>query len=129
MTDTTLIEQTLHLVAARAGDPTRLVFARLFAEHPHLELLFVRDPNWLVRGKMLWMTNENLLDFVTDKTYGAALIQVERVNHQGLGVDPTVFDTFYWTAVATSRNILGDAWTTEMDNPWTRTVADLTARA
>ena len=63
---------------------------RLFAETPEVEALFVRDSDSLVRGQMFQVTIESLLDYLSDQSYGANLIQIERINHQGLGVDPMV---------------------------------------
>ena len=124
--DTAIITDTLERVAERVGDPMPMVFQRLFAEAPETEPLFIRDPGGLVRGQMFQVTIESLLDFLSDKTYGANLIQIERVNHQGLGVEPEVFDKFYATVVATFRDILGADWTADMEAVWTRTVRELT---
>jgi hemoglobin-like flavoprotein len=120
-----VIATTLELVAARVGDPTPIVFQRLFRENPELEALFVRDDSGLVRGQMFQVTIESLLDFIGDRSYGANLIQIERVNHQGLGVEPGVFDTFYVTVLATFRDILGEEWTEEMERAWTEVVREL----
>ena len=124
--DASVITESLKRVAERVGDPTPLVFQRLFAESPEVEALFIRDPEGLVRGQMFQVTIESLLDFLGDRTYGAALIQIERVNHEGLGVDPKVFDKFYVTVMTTFRDILGVDWTPEMEVVWTRTVRALT---
>jgi hypothetical protein len=126
--DATVITKTLERVAKRVGDPTPLVFRRLFAEQPEVEDLFIRDPAGLVRGQMFQVTIESLLDFLGDRSYGANLIRIERVNHQGLGVDPVVFDKFYTTVMATFKDILGSDWTTEIDLVWSRTVQELTNR-
>lgn len=123
--DAQIIMATLQLVVERVDDPTPQVFRRLFTDHPELEPLFVRDDAGLVRGQMFQVTIESLLDFVSDRTYGANLIQIERVNHQGLGVEPEVFDTFYLTVLATFKDILGDDWTVEMERAWTKVVSEL----
>ncbi len=128
MTDAAIITQTLDLVAERVGDPTPLVFHRLFRESPGVEALFVRDTDGLVRGQMFQVTIESLLDFLGDRAYGANLIQIERVNHVGLGVEPAVFDQFYLTVIATFKTILGADWTTDMDQTWSRVVTELTSR-
>jgi hemoglobin-like flavoprotein len=127
--DATVITNTLERVAERVGDPTPLVFQRLFTESPEVEDLFIRDPAGLVRGQMFQVTIESLLDFLGDRSYGANLIQIERVNHQGLGVETDVFDKFYTTVMATFKEILGVDWTTDMENVWSRTVRELTGRA
>jgi hemoglobin-like flavoprotein len=124
--DAAIISETLERVAERVGDPTALVFRRLFAEFPEVEDLFVRDADGLVRGQMFQVTIESLLDFLGDRSYGANLIQIERVNHQGLGVDPKAFDKFYVTVMATFKAVLGVDWTMEMESVWTRVIGELT---
>ena len=126
--DAAVITETLERVSARVDDPMKLVFDRLFAEIPEVEALFVRDKGGLVRGQMFQVTMESLLDFLGDRAYGANLIQIERVNHQGLGVEPEMFDRFYITVVATFKDILGGEWTPETEDVWTRTIAGLTAQ-
>lgn len=124
--DVAIITETLERVAERAGDPTSLVFQRLFKELPALEDLFVRDRDGSVRGQMFQVTIESLLDFLSDRSYGANLVQIERVNHEGLGVDPALFDKFYLTVMATFKDVLGADWTTDMEAVWTRAVRELT---
>jgi hemoglobin-like flavoprotein len=124
--DVAIITETLERVAERAGDPTSLVFQRLFKESPALEDLFVRDRDGSVRGQMFQVTIESLLDFLSDRSYGANLVQIERVNHEGLGVDPALFDRFYLTVMATFKDVLGADWTTDMEAVWTRAVRELT---
>ncbi len=124
--DTAIITDTLDRVAQRVGDPTPHVFRRLFADNPGLESLFIRDDGALVRGQMFQVTIESLLDFLGNRAYGAALVRIERTNHEGLGVDPAIFDTFYHTVIATFRDILGTDWTPQMDRAWTQVVGELT---
>ncbi|HBK08846.1 MAG TPA: globin [Acetobacteraceae bacterium] len=124
--DITVITETLELVAERVGDPMPLVFQRLFREMPEVEALFVQDKDALVRGQMFQVTVESLLDFLGDRSYGASLIRIERMNHQGLGVDTQVFDRFYLILVDAFRDILGAEWTPETDAVWTRVVRELT---
>jgi hemoglobin-like flavoprotein len=124
-TDPSVIQHTLDLVAERCADPAPLVYARLFAESPEIEALFIRDTSGLVRGQMLAVVLESLLDFITDRHYGANLIQIERVNHEGLGVAPEIFDTFFATVVATFKDILAADWTPQMDAAWSGLLAEL----
>ncbi len=126
--DAAIIVETLERVSARVGDPMALIFERLFAEMPEVEALFVRDKGGLVRGQMFQVTMESLLDYLGDKAYGANLVQIERVNHEGLGVEPGMFDRFYWTVMAVFKDVLGAEWTAQMDAVWTRTIAGLTGR-
>jgi hemoglobin-like flavoprotein len=124
-----VITDTLERVAERVGDPAPLIFERLFADIPEVEALFIRDKGGLVRGQMFQVTMEGLLDFLGDRSYGANLIQIERVNHQGLGVEPEMFDRFYRTVMATFKVILGADWTAEMETVWNRVIDELTAQS
>jgi hemoglobin-like flavoprotein len=126
--DATIISTTLEQVSQRVGDPTPLIFERMFRDMPETEALFVRDAGGLVRGQMFQVTMESLLDFLGDRAYGATLIQIERVNHQGLGVETEMFDRFYWTVKAAFQDILGADWTPPMEAAWTRVLSALTAR-
>src|SRR6195952_1752075 len=126
--DAAVITRTLEQFVERVGDPLPLRFRRLFQDTPELEGLFVRDTDGLVRGQMFQITIESLLDFLGDRSYGANLIQIERVNHVGLGVEPEIFDRFYLTVMATFKEILGADWTDEMDRVWVRVVGALTGR-
>lgn len=123
--DAAVISDTLERVIERVGDPMPLIFERLFAELPDAEALFVRDKGGLVRGQMFQVTMESLLDFLGDRSYGANLIQIERINHQGLGVEPEMFDRFYFTVMATFKDVLGDDWTEQMETVWSRVIGEL----
>jgi hemoglobin-like flavoprotein len=124
-----IITETLDRLAERVGDPMPMIFERLFAEMPDVEALFIRDKGGLVRGQMFQVTMESLLDFLGDRSYGANLIQIERVNHQGLGVEPEMFDRFYLTVMATFKDILGANWSVEMETVWSRVIGELTRRS
>ena len=121
--DTDIIARCLERVAERAGDPSTLVFRRLFLENPEIEPLFVRDTAGLVRGEMMAVTLEALLDCAGGDAYAVSLVEIERVNHIGLGVDPEVFDTFFRVVMTVFQEVLGDDWTAEFDAAWRRVLA------
>ena len=125
MTDPDLIEHSLALVAARCADPAPLVYARLFQEHPEVAALFVNDRDGGVRGQMLAVALEGLLDHAGPRAYAAHLLRAERVNHEGLGVPPEIFDRFFDILVATFRDLLGADWTVEIEAAWARLLAGL----
>ena len=124
-----LIERSLELVADRHGDPAPLVYARLFAEHPDVEPLFVRDTGGLVRGQMLAMVLDSVLDYVSDDSFAHALVQSERVNHEGLGVPPEIFNTFFAVVTATFKDLLGDDWTDDIASAWREVIDGLSRHA
>ncbi len=57
-----LIRQSLETLAARVGDPTAQVYARLFAAYPDAQALFVGDRTGAARGEMLAQAVGALLD-------------------------------------------------------------------
>ncbi len=116
---------TLKHAGDLCSDVTPLVYARLFAEHPEMEALFVRDTNGAVKGEMLMRVIEAILDFVGARAFARTLIQCEVVTHEGYGVPPEVFGVFFGTVAATVREIVGAAWTPEVDAAWGRLLADL----
>ena len=122
---TSLIETTLELASERGGDLTARVYRRLFADHPQMEALFIRDHNGAVKGEMLARVFEAILDFAGERHYAAQLIQCEVITHDGYGVPPEVFRVFFGTVAATLRDVLGADWTPAIDAEWTRLLAEL----
>lgn len=127
--DAALIEASLELVAERLGDPAPLVYARLFAEEPGLEALFVRDARGIVRGNMLTTALECLVDFAGSGAYATHFVGAERVNHAGLGVPDGAFDRFYGVVIEVFRDALGPQWTAATDAAWRRATEGLLASA
>ena len=125
VTDAELIIRTLEIAGEREGDLTPLVYARLFAEHPQMEALFVRDSDGLVRGEMLARVFEAILDFIDRRAFAALMIQCEVVTHEGYGVPPDVFGVFFATVAATLKDVIGADWTADMDRAWRELLADL----
>ena len=115
-----LIEATLELAAERCEDLTPQVYRRLFAEHPEMEALFIRDSGNMVKGEMLARVIEAILDFAGERRYAATLIQCEVVTHAGYDVPPEVFRVFFGTVATELRQVLGSDWTAEIDQAWAR---------
>jgi hemoglobin-like flavoprotein len=118
------IEESLELLAER-GDPTPAVYERLFAEQPQMLALFWRDSDGAIKGEMLSRVFAAILDFVGDRRYADHMIGCEIVTHEGYDVPREVFATFFGVVAATLRDLLGDAWTPQMDVAWTELLADL----
>jgi hemoglobin-like flavoprotein len=123
--DADQIISSLEIASERGGDLTAAVYGRLFAEQPEMEAQFVRDTNGAVKGEMLSRVFEAILDFIGDRRFAATLIQCEVVTHDGYGVPPDVFATFFGTVAATVQEAVGDAWTPAMQASWTQLLADL----
>ncbi len=122
MTDA--VAESLALLAGRVGDPAALVYAKLFARYPDAEALFVLDTGGQVRGQMLAMAFEALLD---GGERLAGLIGTERMNHIGYGVAADAFDGFYPLLLETVRDALGEDWTAAMEAGWRARIARVTA--
>ncbi len=123
--EASLIEASLDLAAERCEDLTLLVYERLFAEHPQMEALFWRDTNHAVKGEMLARVFEAILDFVGERKYATTMIQCEVVTHEGYDVPPDVFRIFFATVAATLKALLAKDWSAEIDQAWTKLLADL----
>ena len=111
------IEHSLELLAERVGDPAALIYARLFATFPEVEAEFARDKDGAVRGEMLAVAFQSLLEL--DGAWGANLIRAEVVNHDGFGVPPDRFGAFFGVVRDVCREALGEAWTPQIDEAWT----------
>ena len=116
--DASLIERTLEIAAEREADLTPRVYARLFAAHPDMEALFIRDTNGAVRGEMLARVFEMILDFIDRRAYAARMIQCEVVTHEGYGVPPEVFGIFFATVADSLREVVGSDWTPAVEASW-----------
>ncbi len=122
-----LIEQSIERVAEVAGDPTPHVYARLFAQSPEMEALFVLDTDGNARGHMLSEALDCIFDYLGPRAYAPVLIQSELTNHEGFGVPPRVFATFFNVTMETFRELLGDEWTAETDAAWGALLGELDA--
>src|SRR6266850_789355 len=67
-TSTNLIERSFELAAERCEDLTPLVYRRLAAEHPETQTMFRSEGCELVKGSMLAMTIEAMLDFAGERS-------------------------------------------------------------
>ncbi len=123
--DAEQITLSLERMAERRPDPAPLIYARLFAEHPDMEALFVRDTDGAVKGEMLARVFEAILDFIDRRHFAATLIQCEVVTHEGYGVPPDVFGVFFATVAAAVREVLGADWTPAMAAAWASLLTDL----
>ena len=119
------IEDCLERIATIHGDPTDLVYKRLFEKHPDMRGLFLMDRDDSVKGNMLAQVIECFLDFTGEKHYATSLIATEKINHDHIGVPAETFETFFTTVVDTFRDILGDSWSAEDETAWDRLITDL----
>ncbi len=118
-----IVSNSLEFLADRVGDPAPQVYARLFAAYPEMEALFVRDSTGAVRGEMLAVAFQCILDLGATGSYAPHLIAAERINHEGVGVPHEVFGRFFPILVESCRDLMGEAWTPEVDTAWAELLA------
>ena len=122
-----LIEASLEALGARVGDPTALVYDRLFAQFPAYRAHFWRDTNDAIKGEMLARVFEAILDFIGERRYAGHMIRTELVTHEGYDVEREVFATFFGHVAATVREVMGADWTAELEVAWTELLAEVEA--
>jgi hemoglobin-like flavoprotein len=120
-----LISCSLELVSERHGDPAPQIYARLYADFPETEALFVRDTTGAVRGEMLAVAFQCIFDVNGAGAYAANLVRAERINHENVGVPPEAFGRFFPIVMETCRDLAGDEWTSEMHRAWAELLAEL----
>ena len=101
-----------------AGDPSPAVYARVFAVHPEMESLFVRDRDGSVRGHMFQEMILALIDYLGPNTYGGNLFRIEHTNHENLGVPPHIYPLVFDALRDELKLRLKSDWTSEMDSTW-----------
>jgi hemoglobin-like flavoprotein len=119
------IEHSFEMAAERCADLTPLVYRRLFREYPETEAMFRREPNDLVKGSMLALTIEAILDFAGDRTGHFRLIQCEVVSHDAYGTPREMFGKFFSVIADSLRDLLGNDWSPEMEKAWRRLLVEI----
>ena len=117
-TRTQLIQRSFELTAERCEDLTPLVYRRLFREHPEAEPMFRREANDLVKGSMLALTIDAIMDFAGDRTGSFRMIQCEVQSHDAYGTPRELFGKFFGVIAETMREILGSDWSPEIGEAW-----------
>jgi hypothetical protein len=75
------IERSFELAAGRCEDLTPLVYRRLFDAHPEARTMFRTEGSELVKGSMLALTIDAILDFAGERTGHFRLIVSEVCSH------------------------------------------------
>jgi hemoglobin-like flavoprotein len=119
------IEQSFELAADRCDDLTPLVYGRLFAAHPEAQALFRTEGSEPVKGSMLALTIEAILDLVGERSGRYRMIECEAVSHDAYGTTRDLFVTFFATIADTLRDLLGSDWSDEIDAAWRRLLTEL----
>jgi len=120
-----LIERSFELAAGRAEALTPLVYARLHREHPETVAMFRTQGSDLVKGSMLALTTEAILDFAGDRSGKFRMIGCEVSSHDAYGTPRELFFAFFGVIAATLRELLGAEWTADMEAAWADMLAEI----
>jgi hemoglobin-like flavoprotein len=125
MARTNLIQHSFELAAARCEDLTPLVYRRLFREHPEAESMFRREASNLVKGSMLALAIDAMMDFAGDRTGHFRMIECEVQSHDAYGTPRKLFGEFFGVIADTMPEILGSDWSPEIEEAWRRLLSEL----
>jgi hemoglobin-like flavoprotein len=119
------IQRSFELAAERCADLTPPVYARLFRDHPEAEAMFRSEGSDLVKGSMLALAIDAMMDFSGDRSGRFRMIECEVVSHDAYGTPRKLFSAFFGVIAETMREILGSDWSPEIDNAWRKLVTEL----
>ncbi|MDE2379402.1 globin [Bradyrhizobium sp.] len=119
------IERSFELAAERCEDLTQPVYQRLFRDHPEARAMFRSEGGDLVRGSMLALAVEAILDFAGERSGHFRLIGSEVTSHDAYGTSRALFVDFFRVIRDTLREMLGSAWTGEIDAAWQRLLREI----
>jgi hemoglobin-like flavoprotein len=125
MAPTNLIQHSFELAAERCEDITPLVYRRLFREHPEAEAMFRSEGGDLVKGSMLTLAIDAMLDFAGDRRGHFRMIECEVASHDAYGTPRKLFGEFFGVVADTLRELLGDDWSPEMEQAWRNFLGEL----
>jgi hemoglobin-like flavoprotein len=125
MPPTNLIQHSFELAAERCEHLTPLVYRRLFREHPEAEAMFRSEASDLVRGSMLALTIDAILDFAGDRKGSFRMIECEVSSHGAYGTPRKLFGEFFGVIAVTLHEILGSEWSPEIDKAWRKLLDEI----
>ena len=112
------ILRSFEIAAERCADLTPLVYQRLHREHPETKTMFRTEGSELVKGSMLALTIESILDFAGPRTGHFRMIECEISSHDAYGTPRNLFIAFFGVIAGTLREILATEWSPEIDAAW-----------
>ena len=119
------VERSFELAGERCEDLTPAVYRRLHAERPETLTMFRTEGGDLVKGSMLAMTIEAILDFAGPRSGKFRMIACEVMSHDAYGTSRELFVTFFGVIRDTLRELLGREWSRDIDEAWERLLADI----
>lgn len=127
MSESNPIERSFEIAAERCADITPLVYRRLHAEYPETLTMFRSEGSGPVKGSMLTLTIEAILDFVGPRNGHFRLIECEISSHEAYGTPRELFVAFFGIIARTLQEILGEDWSPEIDTAWRKLFGEIEA--
>jgi hemoglobin-like flavoprotein len=119
------IRHSFELAAERCEDLTPLVYARLFRQHPEAESMFRTQGSDLVKGSMLALTIDAIIDFAGERTGHFRMIECELSSHDAYGTPRELFVAFFGVIAETLREVVGADWTAKIEDAWRKLLAEI----
>ena len=80
--------------------------------------MFRSEGSELVKGSMLALTIDAILDFAGDRSGHFRMIECEVSSHDAYGTPRELFVAFFGVIAATLRELLDADWSPEIDAAW-----------
>lgn len=119
------ILQSFELAAERCDDLTPLVYQRLHREHPETRAMFRSEGSDLVKGSMLALTIESIIDFAGERSGKFRMIECEISSHDAYGTPRELFVAFFGIIAVTLQELLGTEWSPEISHAWRELLAEI----
>jgi hemoglobin-like flavoprotein len=119
------IELSFELAAERCEDLTPLVYERLHREYPETGAMFRTEGSELVKGSMLAMTIESILDLAGERSGKFRMIECEVSSHDAYGTPRDLFLAFFTVIAESLRQVLGTEWSEDIDAAWQKLLAEI----
>ena len=119
------IERSFEIAAERSEDLTPLVYRRLHRQHPETTTMFRTEGSELVKGSMLALTIDAILDFAGPRTGHFRMIECEISSHDAYGSPRNLFIAFFGVIAGTLRELLGTDWSPEIDAAWRQMLQEI----
>ncbi len=119
-----ITQQQIELVesSAAAVDPVlegfaAAFYARLFSQHPGLRPMFLEDPG--AQATKLAAELRRIVSALRDPERFARQVRTLGERHLRYGVVASHYDVVGWVLIATFADVLGPAFTPELEAAWT----------
>jgi hemoglobin-like flavoprotein len=119
------IERSFELAAERCTDLTPLVYRRLFDMHPEARTMFRTEGSELVKGSMLALAIDALLDLAGERSGHFRLIGSEVSSHDAYGTPRKLFVAFFGIIAQTLRDVIEPDWSDDIDAAWRKLLGDI----